>query len=218
MNSSSSGAAPGTMTLNDYRVCGFVPEDTGNGPSTTALVLASALVVAVLAVDAYVFFGPWQSDKEAAAPTAAPTVGTPRADATAALPARAAPSESDSQPVLSSPVGTPPSLARAETSAATPAPAAAPSSRTAPERASVPKSSAPVATAKSAASRKGAATQTTRRSSGATGATDSNGNPRDSAVSPAPASDVTPPAAAAPAVAPNPPVASGLQDSTTSSN
>ena len=84
MNPSSTGSAPGTMTLNDYRIRGFVPEETSSGPSTTALVMASALVVAVLAVDAYVFFGPSRSEGDSAAP--APIASTGKRRSTASHP------------------------------------------------------------------------------------------------------------------------------------
>ena len=141
MNPSSTGGAPGTTTLNDYRIRGFVPEDASSGPSTTALVLASALVVAVLAVDAYVFFGPSRSDSGSAAPAA--PVTAPRADLTPAAPPPAT-------PAMSSPVGTPPSLARVETNTEPAREAATPARPPASAKAAATKSSPPVANSKAA--------------------------------------------------------------------
>lgn len=213
MNPSSTAAAPGTMTLNDYRVRGFVPEDASTGPSTTALVLASALVVAVLAVDAYVFFGPSRSDDGSAAP--ATPVTAPRADITPA------PTTPPSFPAMSSPVGAQPSLARVETRPEPTAEAPAPARPSAPAKATATKSPAPVASAKTTAPRKSA-----RAESATSPATPSQSPsidaPSATPSSPASALGVTPPAlsasAPAPVVVPAEPVATAPQSPATSSN
>ena len=210
MNPSSTGGAPGTTTLNDYRIRGFVPEDASSGPSTTALVLASALVVAVLAVDAYVFFGPSRSDSGSAAPAA--PVTAPRADVAPAAPPPAAPAT----PAMSSPVGTQPSLARVETKTETAREAAQPARHSAPAKAAAPKSSPVVASSKSAAVPK-----TSTRTDTATSPAADTPTPRAPAAHPATpgAPDGTPSASApSPIVVPAEPMAAAPREPATSAN
>src|SRR5258706_16316261 len=86
------GTSPAsTGTLNDYRVGGYIPEERTT--STTTLVMASLLVAGVLAVDAYVFFGPrFSSPPDSAS-----------APATGAVPASSAPSIATA-PTMKAPV------------------------------------------------------------------------------------------------------------------
>src|SRR5260221_13968857 len=90
-----------TMTLNDYRVSGYTTE--AKSPSTGSLIVASGLVLGVLAVDADVFFDSLSTKTPATASTSTSTapgkVSTP--PPTASAPA------APPQPARRSPLATP---------------------------------------------------------------------------------------------------------------